>query len=78
MVSVEIEYCVPCGHRKNALETAGAILEAHAEALDSVNLVPGDGGIFEVRLDGEMILDTDEEGYDRDAIVDRIGEHASA
>jgi selenoprotein W-related protein len=78
MTSVEIEYCVPCGHRENALETAGAILAAHADAVDSVGLVPGGGGIFEVRLDDETILDTDEEGYDRDAIVDRISEHVSA
>lgn len=78
MASVEIEYCVPCGHRENALETAGAILEAHADALDSVDLVPGGGGIFEVRLDDDVILDTDEEAYDRDAIVDRIAETTSA
>jgi|AntRauTorckE6833_2_1112554.scaffolds.fasta_scaffold00991_9 selenoprotein W-related protein len=74
MASVEIEYCVPCGHRENALETADAILAAHADAVDSVDLVPGGGGIFEVRLDDEMILDTDEEGYDRDVVVDRIGD----
>lgn len=78
MATVEIEYCVPCGHRENALETADAILAAHADAVDSVDLVPGGGGVFEVRLDDEMILDTDEEGYDRDAIVERIGAAASA
>jgi selenoprotein W-related protein len=78
MVSAEIEYCVPCGHRENALDTANAILAAHADRVDSVDLVPGDGGVFEVRLGDELVLDTDEEGYDRDAIVERIGEHASA
>jgi selenoprotein W-related protein len=78
MASVEIEYCVPCGHRENALETAGAILAAHADDVDSVDLVPGGGGIFEVRLDDELILDTDEEAYDRGVIVERVGEHASA
>lgn len=78
MATVEIEYCVPCGHRENALETADAILAAHANALDSVDLVPGGGGIFEVRLDDDVILDTDEEGYDRVAIVDRIGETTPA
>ncbi|WP_227133660.1 SelT/SelW/SelH family protein [Halorubellus salinus] len=74
MASVEIEYCVPCGHRANAIETADAILDVHADAVDAVNLVPGGGGVFEVRMDGEMVLDTDEEGYDRDAIVERIGD----
>lgn len=74
MVSVEVEYCVPCGHRENALETADAILAAHADSVDSVDLVPGGGGVFEVRMDDELILDTDEEGYDRDAVVDRIGD----
>ncbi|MFC6955492.1 Rdx family protein [Halorubellus litoreus] len=74
MAALEIEYCVPCGHRANALETADAILDAHADAVDSVGLVPGGGGVFEVRTDDEVILDTDEEAYDRDAIVERIGD----
>jgi selenoprotein W-related protein len=78
MSQVEIEYCVPCGHRDEAVNTASAILEAHADRVEGVTLVPGDGGIFEVRLDGDVILDTDEEGYDRDAILDRIGTRASA
>jgi selenoprotein W-related protein len=72
MPQVEIEYCVPCGHRDNAIETADAILQAHSDLVEGVRLVPGDGGIFEVRMDGELILDTDEEGYDLQAILDRI------
>lgn len=74
MPTVEIEYCVPCGHREQALSTADAVLAAHAYAVDGVTLVPGDGGVFEVRVDGDVALDTDEEGYDRDLVVERVGD----
>lgn len=78
MPAVEIEYCVPCGHRDEAVNTASAILETHADRLDGVTLVPGVGGIFEVRLDGAVVLDTDEEAYDLEAIVERVASRTSA
>lgn len=77
MSTVEIEYCVPCGHRENALATADAILDAAARRIDGVELVPGDGGIFQVRVDGEVVFDTDERGYDREEIVAAVTDRAA-
>jgi selenoprotein W-related protein len=74
MTSVEIEYCVPCGHRDRATDLQTALLEAYGQQLDRVALVTGDGGVFEIRADGEIVLDTDEEGYDEATVVDRVGE----
>lgn len=78
MTSIEIEYCVPCGKLPQAIELQEAILSEFGQSLQEVSLVTGDSGIFEVRADGELIYDSDEEGYDVDEIVGRIDDRVSA
>lgn len=75
MTRVSIEYCVPCGHLDNAIDTQRALLETHGRELDGVTLLTGEGGVFEVAVDGELVFDKSEEGYDQAAIVERVGEH---
>ena len=50
MKSVSIVYCKPCGYLKRATDAAAAL-----EKLPGVTatLVPGRGGIFEVRVGGQ-------------------------
>lgn len=74
MTHVTIEYCVPCGLLDNAIDTQQALLETHGRNLDGVTLDPGDGGVFEVHVDGATVYDKSEEGYDQDAIVERVRE----
>ncbi|MFB6354598.1 MAG: SelT/SelW/SelH family protein [Halobacteriales archaeon] len=78
MTTVDIEYCVPCGHLDRAVETQRALLETFGRRLDGVRLTTGDGGVFEVRVDGELVWDADEDGYDPDAIVDAVDARVSA
>lgn len=73
MTAIEIEYCVPCGHRERAQELQTAILEKYGLTVDRVSLVTGDGGVFEVRVDGDEIFDIGEDEYDADAIVADVG-----
>ena len=74
MTNVEIEYCVPCGMLDRASDLQRSLLESYGMDLESVSLVTGDGGIFQVRVDGDVAYDKDEEGYDEETIVDRVGE----
>jgi len=78
MTTVEIEYCVPCGLRENALETADSILAEFGRDLDGVELTPGHGGVFKVYVDGEVVFDKDEQGYDVDAILDSVATQTAA
>lgn len=78
MTDVEIEYCVPCGHLDRAIETQRALLSEFGRALDTATLRTGEGGIFVVRVDGETVLDTAEEGYDLEAITGAVRERAEA
>jgi len=52
---VEIEYCVKCRFLLRAAWMAQEVLSTFEAELGEVALVPGSGGVFEVRLDGEVI-----------------------
>jgi selenoprotein W-related protein len=59
---VEIEYCTQCRWLLRAGWTAQELLVTFEEELGGVTLVPGTGGIFEVRLDGEVLWSRKAEG----------------
>jgi len=52
MTEISITYCRPCGYEKRAKEAAALLHERLG--LDA-ELVPGKGGIFEVKLDGKVV-----------------------
>lgn len=82
MTEVNIEYCVPCGLREYAVETQDALLEEFGRDLDGVRLQPGHGGVFEVRVDDELVWDRAEHDGEIDlaaitkAVHDRAHTHA--
>ena len=53
---VEIEYCTQCGWQARATWIAQELLNTFAQDLREVALVPGRGGIFEIRVDGEIVF----------------------
>jgi selenoprotein W-related protein len=58
---LEIEYCTQCRWLMRAGWTAQELLTTFVDELKEVALVPGKGGIFEVRLDGETLWSRKEE-----------------
>ena len=52
---VEITYCTRCKFLLRAAWLAQELLTTFESELDEVALRPGSGGIFEVRLNGEVI-----------------------
>ena len=59
---VEIEYCSQCRFILRASWMAQELLTTFADELGEAALVPGTGGIFEVRLDGERLWNKKEAG----------------
>lgn len=53
---VEIQYCTRCRWLLRAAWLAQELLTTFETDLTEVALVPGSGGIFEVRLNGERIF----------------------
>lgn len=52
---LEIEYCTQCRWLSRASWTAQELLTTFVDDLQEVALVPGKGGVFNVRLDGEEL-----------------------
>jgi len=53
---IQIEYCRQCRWLLRAAWLAQELLSTFDADLTSVNLMPGTGGIFEVRLNGLMLF----------------------
>lgn len=59
---VEIRYCTQCRWILRAGWLAQELLSTFDTDLGEVALVPGMGGIFEVRIDGELVWSRHEQG----------------
>ena len=59
---LEITYCTQCRWLLRAGWTAQELLTTFPADLGEVALVPGTGGVFQVRLDDEMLWDRAAEG----------------
>lgn len=53
---IEISYCTQCRWLLRAGWIAQELLSTFSEELGEVALQPGRGGVFEVRLDGELLF----------------------
>lgn len=82
MAEIAIEYCVPCELLDPALGVQQTLLTEFGRDLDAVALVPGGGGVFEIRVDGEPIFDGQEEAFEESQLLaevrDRLPEEATA
>lgn len=59
---VEVEYCTQCGWLLRAGWVAQELLSTFALELAEVALVPGVGGVFEVRVDGDTVWSRHQHG----------------
>lgn len=59
---VEIEYCRQCRFLLRAAWLAQELLTTFETELAEVALVPGQGGVFEIRLDGQVLFARRAEG----------------
>jgi selenoprotein W-related protein len=59
---LEIEYCTQCRWLMRAAWYAQEVLTTFPRDLGEVALVPGIGGVFEIRLDGENLWSRKEQG----------------
>jgi len=69
-----IEYCVECMYLSRALELARALLEEHPEQIDSLTLLPGHEGVFDVSLNEQKIFAMEGVLPQPDLIKERIGQ----
>ena len=58
---LEIEYCTQCRWLLRAAWMAQELLTTFEKELGEVALIPGTGGIFEVRLEGKLIFSREQQ-----------------
>ena len=54
-LTISIEYCHPCNYIARAAWTAQELLMLFGEWTDGITLVPGDGGVFELTVNGQQV-----------------------
>lgn len=59
---VEIIYCTQCRWLLRAAWLAQELLSTFATELGEVALIPGSGGVFEIRMAGELLWSRREQG----------------
>jgi selenoprotein W-related protein len=59
---VEIVFCTQCRWLLRAAWMAQELLTTFADDLGETALVPGRGGVFEIRVDGELVWDRAAQG----------------
>lgn len=57
-----ITYCTQCNWLLRSAWMAQEVLSTFSLEMGSVTLVPGTGGIFEIRLDGDLIWERKRDG----------------
>ncbi|MGE3073829.1 MAG: SelT/SelW/SelH family protein [Dehalococcoidia bacterium] len=61
-LAVEIAYCSRCNFLPRATWVAQELLHTYGDFVSGLTLVPAHGGIFEVRVNGELVASTKTEG----------------
>ncbi|MDQ2968468.1 MAG: Rdx family protein [Actinomycetota bacterium] len=52
---VKITYCAECGYEPQTLDLAKALMLEFGARLSCIELIPWDGGTFEVSVDGDLL-----------------------
>ena len=64
---IEIEYCTQCRWLLRAAWLAQELLTTFEQEIGAVSLIPGTGGIFEIRNEGNIFWSRKQEGRFPDA-----------
>ena len=77
---ISIEYCVPCGYLPEAVQLSQGLLQHLRMDIEAVELVTGDSGVFDVRLNKELIFSRFDEGRfpETREILQKVKEKAPA
>ncbi len=79
-MKVEITYCAPCGYLPTTIDVAKALLTRLPRQVDELSLVPGKGGVFDIRVDGELVHSKGETGRlpDPEEVLELAEAHSRA
>lgn len=53
---LSVEYCTGWGYLSRAVALVENLLNQHKEGFETVSLIPSSGGVFEVKLDDDLLF----------------------
>jgi selenoprotein W-related protein len=77
---VRITYCAECGYEPQTLDLAKALMLEFGPRLASIELIPWEGGTFDVSVDGELVHSMTRDGGfgDKASIAAAVRERLAA
>ncbi|HLV12500.1 MAG TPA: Rdx family protein [Trueperaceae bacterium] len=75
--TVQIEYCVPCGHLPRAMDVQRTILERFGQRVEGVKLKTGKDGVFVISVGDEVVYRKPDE-FRLEAVLEEIERRAPA
>ncbi len=61
-MTIQITYCRPCRFWGQALQDARALFEQFNQQIDQLKLIAGEDGVYDVKVDDELVFSKDEQG----------------
>jgi selT/selW/selH-like putative selenoprotein len=61
-MKIEITYCAECAESDQAVDLARRLLARHDESIETLTIVPGGFGVFDVAVDGRLVFSKDKAG----------------
>jgi selenoprotein W-related protein len=61
-MKIQITYCAECAESDQAIDLARKMLARHDEEIETLTIVPGDFGVFDVEVDGKLVFSKDKAG----------------
>ncbi len=61
MSKVRITYCLPCRYQAKAVQDADALLKEFGSRIETLELVPGEHGVYDVAVDDEIVYSIEQE-----------------
>lgn len=61
-LKISVTYCVPCDYSDHALNAATAFMKNFQNELESLTLITGSKGVFDVQMNGELLFSISESG----------------
>jgi selenoprotein W-related protein len=69
---LEIVYCTQCKWLLRAAWVAQELLTTFERELGEVALIPGTGGVFVIRLDGDVVWDRARQGFPQPSEIKQV------
>jgi len=77
LLKISIEYCAVWHYTPRATSLAAELLEKYEEDIETITLIPSDGGVYEIIVNGDLVYSKKSNGRHAEAgeVTRLVGEY---